>query len=376
MKKYLGATVVILIATAMIFSSFAIAADTDILPMQSSGKVRISMEGSKIKGDLNRDDIIWDNGGTVQGGNLFSSQLDQVYPFVSQVADDFEFAEDMLITDVHWYGGFWGGTAFDPVDFWIYIYADDGTGNKPTGAGMPDPSPTAIWSGFYPGVTGLPLDPNGFYSYEVILNPPFLAIGGDKYWIAIQAVFPFPPQWGWAQTSGTKLHLAVQGFPLIGTPFWTDLAVDMAFYLTGESAQPPIPAICCEGNLIWEEVNAGSTVNGTFKVCNCGEPGSLLNWQFESAPTWPGAVFEIIPDSGTALAEGDCVTITVEVKAPPEKKKTFTGKIKMINSDDPADFCEIDVSLTTPRARTGFNLLQWILQKYPNMFPILRHILA
>jgi hypothetical protein len=187
--------------------------------------------------------IIWNNGGTVAGGNLLSSQNDAVYPFVSQTADDFRFTENMLVTDVHWWGGFWNGPPdeVEPCDFHIYIYADDGTGTMPTGAGMADPSPTALASYFFPSVTGLPLDPNGFYEYNVDLSPAFTAVAGVKYWIAIQADFAYPPQWGWAVTSGIQLHQAMQGFPFLGTPFWTDPSppgVDMAFYLTGEPANP------------------------------------------------------------------------------------------------------------------------------------------
>jgi hypothetical protein len=187
--------------------------------------------------------IIWDNGGTVVGGNVLSSQNDAVYPFVSQVADDFMFTEDMDVMDVHWWGGFWGGDPFDPCDFYIHIYADDGTGNAPTGAGMADPSPTALASYHFTAVSGLPLDPNGFYEYDVDLSPPFTAAAGVKYWIAIQSDFAYPPQWGWTVTSGIQLHQGVQGFPFLGMPFWTDLdpAVDMAFYLTGEPAGPPWP---------------------------------------------------------------------------------------------------------------------------------------
>jgi len=138
----------------------------------------------------------------------------------------------------------------------------------------------------------------------------------------------------------------------------------------------PDSAICCQGDLIWKKVKAGSTVNGTFEVCNCGENGSFLDWEVSEFPTWGNWTFT--PASGTDLAAGDCVTITVEVVAPPEKKQSFNGTIVMDNLDNPDDFCEITVELTTPRARTinGFILLQWILQKYPSMFPILRHIFA
>jgi hypothetical protein len=217
----------------------------------------------------NVQNVIWDNGGTIPGGNALSSQLDQVYPFVSQMADDFILTEGMNVTDVHWWGLFWNGTGFDPTDFYIYIYADDGTGNAPTGGGMPDPSPTALATYFFPAVTGLPADPNGFNEYNVTLNPPFPANANVKYWIAIQAVFAFPPQWGWAQSSIIQLHDAMQGFPLLGYEFWTmDNYVDVAFYLTGEpgcpmTVSPPSGTIPPSGH-----TDLTLTFDGTkFDVC-------------------------------------------------------------------------------------------------------------
>jgi len=181
--------------------------------------------------------VIWDNGG--DAGYAYSSQLDEVYPFDSQVADDFILTDAMNVTDVHWWGAFWNGPPdeVDPSDFYIYIYADDGTGNAPTGAGMEHPQGTALATYFFPQLTGYPLSPNGNHEYNVTLSPPFQATGGVKYWIAIQAVFPYPPQWGWVNTDIIQLNTAVQGFPLLGYPFWTmDNGVDMAFYLTGEES--------------------------------------------------------------------------------------------------------------------------------------------
>jgi hypothetical protein len=366
MKKLLGATV-ILIATAMIFSSFSIAAETNPLQLTIKG------QSSQTIGNLNRDNIVWDNGGIDAATNGLSSQLDLVYPFNSQTADDFLLEEETPITDVHWWGTFWNyPTSYpNPADFNIIFYAD--AGGMPTGAGMPDPTPTALKVYNMPQVTGIPTGGVDQFEYEVVLPEPFIASANEHYWIAIQWIGSFAQygQWGW-DTNGDnpeKLSLSVQGFPLLGTVYWTIHGYgDMAFYLT--SGEPAVPAICCEGNLIWEDVQAGAAVTGQFQVCNCGEEGSLLNWEVDSYPDW-GTNWTFIPSSGTGLAEGDCVTIVVEVVAPLKKKQTFTGKIKMINSDDPTDFCEIDVSLTTPRARTiaGCTLLQWILQRYPNMFP-------
>jgi hypothetical protein len=186
-----------------------------------------------------RQNVIWDNGTDV--GFAYSSQLDDVYPFDSQVADDFILDASYSITDVHWWGAFWNGppNEVDPCDFYIYIYADDGTGNAPTGAGMDHPQQTALATYFFPQLTGYPLSPYGNYEYNATLSPAFPANAGVKYWIAIQANFAFPPQWGWVNTDMMQLHTAVQGFPLLGYPFWTmNTGVDMAFYLTGEAPCP------------------------------------------------------------------------------------------------------------------------------------------
>jgi hypothetical protein len=184
-----------------------------------------------------KQDVIWDNGGDT--GAAYSSQLDEVYPFDSQVADDFIFDVDMNVTDVHWWGAFWNGPPdeVDPSDFYIYIYADDGTGNAPTGAGMELPQGTALATYFFPQLTGYPLSPNGNHEYNVTLSPSFQATAGVKYWLVVQPVFPYPPQWGWVNTDQVHLNLSVQGFPLLGYPFWTLYpGVDMAFYLTGEES--------------------------------------------------------------------------------------------------------------------------------------------
>ena len=206
---------------------------TTVAPSDVS-KVSIPPSGPSLA-PKDIQDVIWDNGGDT--GYAFSSQLDEVYPFDSQVADDFIFDVGMDVTDVHWWGNFWNGTAFDPCDFYIYIYADDGSGTQPTGAGMEHPQVTALATYFFSQVTGYPLSDNGNYEYNVTLSPPFQATGEVKYWLVVQPVFPYPPQWGWVNTDQVHLNLSVQGFPLLGYPFWTlYTGVDMAFYLTGEES--------------------------------------------------------------------------------------------------------------------------------------------
>mgnify|MGYP000157575213 CR=1 FL=1 len=183
------------------------------------------------------DPIIFDNGAPGATSTGYSSQLDAVYPFQSQVADDFVLqAGANVITDVHWWGVWWNpGPPGNATAFRIIIYGD--AGGKPTG-GNPDPTPTALKVWTIPAAAAGETPSGSFFSYAADVSAdPFIATPGVQYWIAIQSVNTFPPQWGWV-TNSAGAGNAHQGFPLLGTPYWTRLApgtggVGMAFYLTG-----------------------------------------------------------------------------------------------------------------------------------------------
>ena len=62
-----------------------------------------------------------------------------------------------------------------------------------------------------------------------------------------------------------------------------------------------------------------------------------------------------------------------------KKNKEFTGNIKLINKNNSTDYCNINAKLVTPKNKPffyNFPLLSWIFERYPNAFPILRHILG
>jgi len=136
------------------------------------------------------------------------------------------------------------------------------------------------------------------------------------------------------------------------------------------------PDLDCEGTLNWIDVEPGSTVEGTFTVENAGAPGSELSWEIEYYPSWGTWTFN--PESGTGLTpEDDAITVDVEVVAPDEQEETFTGEVVLVNSENPDDTCTIDVSLATPVNQQVINpLLQMILERFPNAFPILRYLLG
>jgi len=325
---------------------------------------------------MNRD-IIWDNGDDDGTGNGISSQNDLVYPFNSQVADDFLLDEAADIEGVQWWGQFWNGANY-PVttEFNVIFYADDGTGTMPTGAGLDDPTPTALEVYNFPSVTGTSVGTDR-YEYQVTLPTPFSADAGTKYWIAIQWVGTFSDygQWGWVANGANpdQLHESVQGFPMLEMDYWTDTGYgDVAFILYGEGgSQPEIPDLDCEGSLNWADITPGATVSGTFTVSNVGDAGSLLDWEIQSYPDWGTWTFN--PENGVDLTPEDgALSIAVEVVAPMDKETEFTGQIIVVNSDDTSDTCTIEVVLATPVSYQS--PLMVFFQRLVQRFPLLSFI--
>ena len=330
------------------------------------------------------DAILWDNYGFTNDSAILFSQLDIEYPFNSQVADDFILDADAQIKEVHWWGAFTSGIPPwpNPSDFNIIFYADDGTGNMPTGGGMDDPTSTALAVYHMFTINGSLFSTyDNWFEYNVNLTEPFNVSANTKYWIAIQIQLPVFPKWGWG-TNGNypdTLHDAMQGFPLLDIPYWTNPGWgDMAFYLIGDFyiPQPPTPDLFCSGRLEWTEIKPGATVYGEFSIENNGESGSLLDWEIESSPTW--GTWTFIPSSGSDLAAGNMIMVNVTCVAPDEKPNEFTGNITIVNVENTSDYCVIPVYLKTPQI-TGVLFLQFLerfLVRFPNAFPRLRYILG
>jgi hypothetical protein len=130
--------------------------------------------------------------------------------------------------------------------------------------------------------------------------------------------------------------------------------------LVGEATQP---ALDCDGDLDWVDVEASSTVTGSFTVENIGAPESELNWEIDDNPDW--GTWTFTPDSGTGLTPEDGpVTVQVEVVAPPDKQETFTGSVTIVNTDNTDDKCTIDASLVTPVSQS-MPFLQWFMNRHP-----------
>ena len=139
----------------------------------------------------------------------------------------------------------------------------------------------------------------------------------------------------------------------------------------------PTPDLDCLGSLSWTGISPGAIVTGSFMVANVGEADSELSWEIESYPTW--GTWTFVPSSGTGLTPGmGTLTVAVEVVAPNEQNKDFTGDVKVVNSEDSNDYDIIPVSLKTPvnKALNINTLFLQFLEQHPHMFPILRHLLG
>jgi len=135
----------------------------------------------------------------------------------------------------------------------------------------------------------------------------------------------------------------------------------------------PKPDLECRGSITWNDVKPGTTVTDTFEIRNNGDPGSFLNWQITSWPTY--GTWSFSPPSGTGLAPNSWITITATCVAPNQGQSTFTGDIIVCNSDDATDCCNIATSLTTPRVRAFAPHLFSLITRFTDLSPILKLLL-
>ena len=328
--------------------------------------------------------VLWDNGMHYWG--YVACQWDETENFEATTADDFQFEETTVVTDVHWIAGYFNPAEDGDFDWNISFYMDRGDGMAPG---------DKIYQQVFPNVevheTFIEQFMNSlFFSYWVDLAEPIQFTGGEKYWISIQGVGIFPPQTLSAIHIPIVLHEAVWKSPYFGYPNWTDFTdafgwpSDCCFQLTGDG-EPVVPDLQCEGELNWDQIPPGTVVNSTFTVINNGDVGSMLKWEVdnESLPdwgknwtfTWKYLEWTWILDGyfvGTSTPE----EVFVEVKVP-DKRGEYLGEIVLVNSDDPEDTCVISVTCFVPRTRATYNpLLKQLFERFPNAFPILRQLLG
>jgi hypothetical protein len=125
----------------------------------------------------------------------------------------------------------------------------------------------------------------------------------------------------------------------------------------------------CQGILNWNNIKTGDTVYGSFTLENSGDLFSFLNWEITDYPSWGEWTFN--PIEGYDLeCDEEPVTVEIAVIAPQEEEASFDGFITIENKDDPSDFENIHVSLSTSKVR-DINIFNLLIEKLVDRFPIL-----
>jgi hypothetical protein len=342
-KKLLKIAGVLLLSAVMLLSASAVTANTTKLTTNV-----ITTGQPQGSGNSNRD-VIWDNG-FYTGAQALSSQLDLAYPFNSQVADDFELGSAQTVTEIIFWGTWFGGSPPwpDPIDLNIIFYADGGSGTMPTGAGMPDPTPTALLVDFHSGVSGVD-NGDGYFTYDIVLNTPFAANANTQYWVVCQWVGNFPPQWGWGLSDTQQLSNSVQGFPLLSVPYWTDGGYgDVAFQLLGGAptdTTPPVTTCAITGtNPVTITLTATDDLSGVNFTKYKIDDGSYATYTAPVQVTEAGdhiVYFYSVDLKGNVeteksqnfTVEGPAITITIKGGLGVSATIKNTGAVDLTNID-------------------------------------------
>ena len=179
----------------------------------------------------------------------------------------------------------------------------------------------------------------------------------------------------------TQYNLSDQGDPYNRGKLWLsindgrdwesldgDSFFDLAFKTYTYNSKPDL---YCEGYLDWNNVTPKSQVSGSFTIENIGTPLSYLDWKIYNWPIWGAWTFS--KKNGTNLKPEDGpLTIQVTVKAPNITNSQYSGFIKIINLNDDEDFCIIDSSLATPKAKSLFKL--HILESFKTSFKLIKYL--
>ncbi|KYK30394.1 MAG: hypothetical protein AYK22_03940 [Thermoplasmatales archaeon SG8-52-3] len=128
-----------------------------------------------------------------------------------------------------------------------------------------------------------------------------------------------------------------------------------------------------EGALYWPGTNPGATVEGSFTIENVGAPGSSIDWEITVWPDWGEWSFDPISSEGLTPESGP-LTIDVSVISPDKNGKHFNGYVKVVDVDNIANSCLVHVSLSTPRSRELFTLIDFLFERNPNIISFLRFL--
>jgi len=136
---------------------------------------------------------------------------------------------------------------------------------------------------------------------------------------------------------------------------------------------PSADLSCDTNSLNFGELSPGETATASFSLENVGEQSSTdLSWSISSYPDWGTWTFS--QEEGQMAWDDSPVEITIEVEAPEDKNTEFDGEILVVNTFDPQDRVNIQISLATPR-NTANGFFQRFLSNHPLLSDFLDYLL-
>ena len=246
--------------------------------------------------------------------------------------DSFTLAATTAISEIHWRGGYTNylsGAGKSPVyAFTISIYRSIPGGSQPDlGAGgrlatytvSNNAGETAV--GTFGGVI--------MYDYAYTLASPFMAVGGTKYWVQIEAsqgmtpLYYWPPDWGLCTGTGGDggYFRRITGGPT--QPITNDLAFSLfssnAPTVTINAAESPTGTGVLTG--------AGAyPVNSTVHLTASPIPGwGFVNWTENGVQVSPNASYNFTATANRNLVANFVPAYTITTSAYPSYAGTTTG---------------------------------------------------
>lgn len=223
MKKLI--TLFVLLVPVILFSQ--------VQPVASSKSFKSAHQFGQISGNrsIPPGTLVWSQPPDCDGF-VWACQMEPNYPFDARVVDDFLFtAFPGQITAVRWWIGWFNPAEYSaPSSFNIMIFDDNNCLPGNTVAAWTIPFAEANED-----AACLINSPGS--EYWATLNPPFIPVPGQHYWIVTQPVMGFPPQTGIPPSITENLCPARQNFPLIGIN-WENLERDIAFELYSAEEVP------------------------------------------------------------------------------------------------------------------------------------------
>jgi len=129
------------------------------------------------------------------------------------------------------------------------------------------------------------------------------------------------------------------------------------------STKPFVGELSANGNLNMNYQQPGSTITTELKIENKGIPYTKLDWEIKEYPDWGTWDFE--PNFGDDLMPKDGKTkVDVTIKLPNKSEK-FTGRVIVVNRNNPDDKVEIPVEISRSRNRAMNNIFLRLIDQFP-----------